>query len=129
MAVANDLVKFSRNPVFDRPQPEVIHEAKRAVLDMPGCAVGVYKATPSRIMRELADRFGGKPEAATVGGGARASSRNAIPSNGAMAGDLDFYDTHPIAAGMDVAVSSCADRHGNVRGRSRSGSISTRTNL
>jgi len=123
MTVADDLAKFSRNPVFDRPPPEVIHEAKRAVLDMLGCAIGAYKATPSRIMRELADEIGGKPEATIIGSGGRTSSLNAILANGVMVRYLDFNDTYLIPVGSQIlgnhpgelipAVIALAERQGS----------------
>ncbi len=102
MTIADNLVTFSTSPVFDHPPPEAVHEAKRAILDMLGCAIGAYHATPSRVMRELSDDIGGKPEATIIGSGARTSCLNAILANGVMVRYLDFNDTYLIPVGDQV---------------------------
>lgn len=123
MTIAEDLATFSTDPLFDNLPPEVIHEAKRAILDMLGCAIGAYNATPSRIMRELADDIGGKPESTIIGSGIRTSSLNAILANGVMVRYLDFNDTYLIPVGDQVlgnhpgelipAVIALAERQGS----------------
>lgn len=122
MTIADNLATFSTNPVFDQLPPEVIHEAKRAILDMLGCAIGAYHAKPSQIMCELANDIGGKPESTLIGSGVRTSCLNAILANGVMVRYLDFNDTYLIPVGDQVlghhpgelipAVIALAERQG-----------------
>lgn len=96
MTLARDIARFTLGLRYDQIPPEVIHEAKRAVIDMAGCAIGGYTGDASRIAREVLDDLGGREEATVIGSGARTSVLNAILANGVMLRYLDFNDTYLI---------------------------------
>ena len=45
---------------------EVIHEAKRLILDSLACALGGYRSEPSSIARRVARELGGNAEATVI---------------------------------------------------------------
>lgn len=99
MTVARELAKFALSLTFkDLPQ-EVVHEAKRAVLDTIGCAIGGYSGKASQIIQKLSKELGGPKESTIIGSGLRTSCLNAILANGVMVRYLDFNDTYLIPVG------------------------------
>ena len=84
---------------FDDLPEEVVHEAKRAVLDTIGCAIGGYPSKASQIVQNLSKELGGPKESTIIGSGLRTSCLNAILSNGVMVRYLDFNDTYLIPVG------------------------------
>ena len=102
MTVARELAKFGLKLKFEDLPQEVIHEAKRALLDALGCAVGGYPSLASKIMQEVTKELGGPKEATVIGSGLRTSSLNAILANGVMVRYLDFNDTYQIPVGNTV---------------------------
>lgn len=122
MTLSQDLVKLSFDPVFRNLPAETLHEAKRTILDMVGCAIGGYSGTASGIMRDLAAELGGPAEATIIGSGEKTSCLNAVLANGVMVRYLDFNDTYLIPVGSDVlghhpgelipAVLALAEREG-----------------
>lgn len=75
----------------------VLHEAKRALLNWLGCAIGT--AHHETIVRALAAvvPFAGAPQAAILGRGERLDILNAAFLNGMSSHVLDFDDTHEKA--------------------------------
>jgi 2-methylcitrate dehydratase len=102
MTVARELAKFGLKLKYEDLPQEVIHEAKRALLDALGCAVGGYPSSASKIMQEVTIELGGPKEATVIGSGLRTSSLNAILANGVMVRYLDFNDTYQIPVGKTV---------------------------
>jgi len=102
MSVARQLVDLSFDPAFREPPREVLHEAKRALVDMFGCAIGGYSGTASRIMREFAQDLGGAKDSTIIGSGEKTSCLNAALANGVMVRYLDFNDTYLIPVGKEV---------------------------
>ncbi len=102
MTVARELARFSSKLRFEDLPEEVVHEAKRALLDALGCAVGGYPSLASHIMQEVAQELGGPKEATVIGSGLRTSVLNAILTNGVMVRYLDFNDTYLIPVGNSV---------------------------
>jgi 2-methylcitrate dehydratase len=86
--LAEEVIRFKFN---DLP-PEVVHQAKRLVLDTLGCAIGGYSTDASRIMREVIVDLDGPKEATVVGSGMRTSCLNATLANGVMVRCLDYND-------------------------------------
>ena len=77
----------------DVPEP-VYREAKRAVLNWLGCAVGASRhATVTRALEGLAPFFG-PPQATVVGRGERVDILHAAMLNGIASHTFDFDDTH-----------------------------------
>lgn len=99
MTMASDLVRLSLDPGFDNLPQEVVHEAKRAVLDTIGCAIGGYSGDASRITRGICEELVGAQESTVIGSGARTSCFNAILANGVMVRYLDFNDIYLIPLG------------------------------
>ena len=91
------------------PAP-VVHEAKRAILNWVGCAVGASRhATVSRSLAALKP-FMGPPQATVLGRRERVDILHAALLNGIASHTFDFDDTHlrtvihpagPVAAAID----------------------------
>ena len=103
MTVARDLAKYALGLTFDELPKEVVHEAKRAVLDALGCAIGAYLGEACKIIRNLSLELGGPKESTIIGSGLRTSCFNAILANGVMVRYLDFNDTYLIPVGTHVS--------------------------
>ena len=99
MTIARELAKFALGVKFGNLPKEVVHEAKRAVLDTLGCAIGAYSGAPSSIIQGLIKELGGRKEATVIGSGLRTSCLNAILANGVMVRYLDFNDTYLFTVG------------------------------
>jgi 2-methylcitrate dehydratase len=99
MTVARELARFALGLKFGDLPKEVVHEAKRAVLDTIGCAIGGYSGKASQIIQKLSKELGGPKESTIIGSGIRTSCLNAILANGVMVRYLDFNDTYLIPVG------------------------------
>ena len=74
---------------------DVVHEAKRALVNWAGCAIGGSgHATAQRAWAALAP-FAGQPQATLLGGALRTDILHAALLNGIASHVLDFDDTHP----------------------------------
>lgn len=71
---------------------EVVHQAKRLILDSVGCALGGYWSEPARIARELASTVRSSEPVTIIGSGAKTSLELATFANGVMLRYLDFND-------------------------------------
>ncbi len=71
---------------------DVVHQAKRSLLDTLGCAIGAYDAPGRSICEEVAKEIGGLPEATVIGSGLRTSVFNATLVNCFMVRFLDYND-------------------------------------
>jgi 2-methylcitrate dehydratase len=99
MTIARELAKYGLGVRFEELPKEVVHEAKRAVLDALGCAIGAYSGDASTIIQRLVKELGGPKEATVIGSGLRTSCLNAILANGVMVRYLDFNDTYLMTVG------------------------------
>jgi 2-methylcitrate dehydratase len=99
---------------FEDLPPEIVHQAKRLIIDTVGCALGGFESEPSRIAREVAATVTSTQPATVMVSGARTSVDLATFVNGVMIRFLDFNDGytstgesgHPsdsIAAVLSVA--------------------------
>ena len=52
---------------FEDLPPEVVHQAKRVLVDSVGCGLGAFTAEPARIARELGSTVHGELEATVLG--------------------------------------------------------------
>ena len=102
MTVAREIAKYALGLSFDALPSEVVHEAKRAVLDSLGCAIGAYPGEACRIIRDLVQDLGGPKESMIIGSGLKTSCLNAILANGVMLRYLDFNDTYAIHLGIHM---------------------------
>src|ERR671918_2054020 len=71
---------------------EVVHQAKRLVVDTLGCAIGGYASEPSKIARAIADGVSSRQPASILGSGQQTSLDLATFANGVMIRYLDFND-------------------------------------
>ncbi len=71
---------------------DVIHLAKRMIIDTLGCALGGYHSEPARIAREVASTVTSSPAGKVLGSGQLTSPDLATFANGVMVRYLDFND-------------------------------------
>jgi 2-methylcitrate dehydratase PrpD len=75
--------------------PEAIrHEAKRALLNWAGCALGGCRDSSVDIALAALSEFAGRPQATLLGRGERTDMLNAAALNALSSNILDFDDTH-----------------------------------
>jgi len=86
------LTTYSANLKYEDLPADVIHQAKRLIIDSLGCALGGYASEPARIARELASMVTSTLPA-TIYGSGQCSSVDAVTfANGVMLRFLDFND-------------------------------------
>ncbi len=71
---------------------DVVHDAKRMLIDTLGCAVGGYTSEPSKVARALAQTVTSQQPATVLGSGQQTSLDLATFANGVMIRYLDFND-------------------------------------
>lgn len=71
---------------------DVVHQAKRSLLDTLGCAIGAYEAPGRPICEDVVRELGGPAEATVIGSGFRTSAMNATLVNSFMVRFLDYND-------------------------------------
>jgi 2-methylcitrate dehydratase len=71
---------------------EVIHQAKRLIIDTVGCALGGYWSEPAAIARDIAATVRSSEPVTVIGSGERTSLDLATFANGVMVRFLDFND-------------------------------------
>ena len=77
---------------FEDLPSEVVHMAKRCLLDAIGCGIGGYAAPGRPICERVVTRLGGLPEAIIIGSGQRTNVLNAALVNAFMVRYLDYND-------------------------------------
>lgn len=86
------LGRFAETLSFTELPQEVVHQARRLILDTMGCALGGYDSAPARIARDLAAAVTSNEAATVIGSGGRTSPDLAAFANGVMIRFLDFND-------------------------------------
>src|SRR5215210_9154163 len=71
---------------------DVIHQAKRLIIDTVGCALGGYWSEPARIARDVAATVRSSEAVTVIGSGERTSPDLGTFANGVMIRFLDFND-------------------------------------
>ncbi|HEY1460049.1 MAG TPA: MmgE/PrpD family protein [Casimicrobiaceae bacterium] len=88
------LARFVRASRVEDIPPAVVHEAKRAILNWTGCAIGASRhATVTRALAALAP-FVGPAQASVLGRQERIDILHAALMNGMTSHTFDFDDTH-----------------------------------
>src|SRR5436309_1067346 len=113
------LTSYATSLRFEDLPPEVVHQAKRVLVDSMGCGLGAFTAEPSRIARELASTVRGELEATVLGTQVRTSPDLAAFANGVMVRYLDFNDAYlsshpsdnfgPVLAAAEASSASGRD--------------------
>ena len=67
-SLAESLSSYASSLSYDDLPGEVVHQAKRMIIDTLGCALGGYDALPSRIAREIAETVSSNQPATVVVG-------------------------------------------------------------
>jgi 2-methylcitrate dehydratase len=71
---------------------DVIHQAKRCLLDALGCAIGALNAPGLPIIESTVREIGGREEATVLGSGLRTTALNATLVNSFLVRFLDYND-------------------------------------
>ncbi|MEN3355839.1 MAG: 2-methylcitrate dehydratase [Betaproteobacteria bacterium] len=82
---------------------EVVHQAKRLIMDTVGCGLGGYSSEPARIARDIAGTVRSSEGVSLIGSGERTSPDLAAFANGVMIRFLDFNDGYSDARRPDRA--------------------------
>lgn len=91
-SISHQFARYALGLDYDRLPPEVVHEAKRCLLDALGCAIGAFDAPGLPICEAVAEELGGPEEATVFGSGLRTSASNATLVNSFLVRFLDFND-------------------------------------
>src|SRR4029077_4071091 len=92
-SISYQIARYALALKYESLPQDVVHTAKRIVLDALGCAIGAYEA-PGRPMCEATiKQLGGPPESTVFGSGLRTSAMNATLVNSFLVRFLDFNDT------------------------------------
>ena len=102
------LARYGLALEFDMLPDTVVHEAKRALLDALGCAIGGYDSPGRPMCEDVADELGGREEATMIGSGKRTSTVNASMVNSFMVRYLDYSDVGGGGHNSDAVASILA---------------------
>ena len=92
-SVAHQFARYALGLNYELLPPEVVHEAKRCLLDALGCAIGAYHAPGLSICEAVVQELGDGPAEATIfGSGRRVSAPNATLVNSFLVRFLDSND-------------------------------------
>jgi len=92
--LAHRIAQWAHQTSFACLSPQVVHEAKRRVLDSLGCALGAWNSRPARVTRAVARTVPVADGASLLGSKHRTTAELAAFSNGALVRYLDFNDTY-----------------------------------
>ena len=96
--LAEKLAAWTAALRYEDLPPDVVHQAKRLMIDTLGCALGGYDSEPVRIARAQAATVTSTQPATILCSGERTSADLAAFANGSMIRYLDFNDGY-IAPG------------------------------
>jgi 2-methylcitrate dehydratase len=120
-AMTKRLAAYAVGLSYDDLPPDVVHEAKRRIIDALGCAMAAYDAAPSVALRALAAMDSSVTPASLLGGGGQTTPEGAAFANGVMVRFLDWNDTimsvgsgHPSDL-MPTALAVAESRGGSGR--------------
>ena len=94
MTIAEYLSSYAYDLQFSDLPKDVIHEAKRRVIDSFGCAIRAFDAEPCRIARKIAQSVNVSEGATILGTSKKTLPDLAAFANGAMIRYLDCNDTY-----------------------------------
>jgi 2-methylcitrate dehydratase len=91
-SVAHQFARYALALNYDLLPEQVVHQAKRCVLDALGCAIGAYDAPGRLICENTVKAIGGPPEATVFCSGLRTNALNASLVNSFLVRFLDYND-------------------------------------
>ena len=98
-ALEQRMVEYAASLKVEDLPADVIHHAKRRVIDTIGAALAAYTAPPAQIARRLALPIAAGPGARVWGSLVRTTPDLAAFANGTMLRYLDINDTHRTVDG------------------------------
>jgi 2-methylcitrate dehydratase len=113
--IVEQLSRYATRLRYEALPPEVVHQAKRLMIDTVACALGGYWSEPARIARELASTVRSSEAVTVIGSGERTSVDLGAFANGVMIRFLDFNDGYTSTGESGhpsdslAAVLSCAE--------------------
>ena len=90
--IAERLSEYSAATHFRHYPDDVVHLAKRMIIDTIGCAIGGYTSEPSKIARDIAGTVTSSSPCTIIGSGQATSPDLATFANGVMVRYLDYND-------------------------------------
>jgi len=87
------LGQFAARLRYEDIPKDVVHQAKRVILDTVGCAVSGFSIDPGKMIVHVIRELGGSPEATMIPTGDRTSMANAAYVNCELANILDLDDS------------------------------------
>src|SRR6187401_426851 len=97
--IAESLAEYAARLKFEDIPAEVIHSAKRILMDTLGCAFGGYSSENSAIARDLAGMVTSVEPATVLCSGQRTSLDLAVFANDSMIRYLDYNDGYVSKGG------------------------------
>jgi 2-methylcitrate dehydratase len=91
-SIAHQFARYALSLNYELLPKEVIHQAKRCLLDALGCAIGAYEAPGFPICEAVVKELGGVQEATVFGSGLQTSALNASLVNSFLVRFLDYND-------------------------------------
>jgi 2-methylcitrate dehydratase PrpD len=107
MKITEHLVRFLVETTYKNLPGEVVHEAKRSILDALGCAIAGIATDKGKIAASISRRLGGPTESTIFGLGGKVSCSNAAMANGELINALDYdaiSHVHPFAIPPALAM-------------------------
>ena len=91
-SIAYQFARFALGLNYQILPKNVVHQAKRSLLDALGCAIGAYDAPGRAICETVIKELGGPEEATLFGSGLCTSALNATLVNSFLVRYLDYND-------------------------------------
>ena len=91
-SIAHQFARYALGLSYESFPDDVLHQAKRCLLDALGCAIGAYEAPGRPICEATVRELGGVEEATVFGSGLRTSAVNATLVNSFLVRFLDYND-------------------------------------
>ncbi|MFC2059621.1 MmgE/PrpD family protein [Chloroflexota bacterium] len=91
-SITYQFARYALSLKYDLLPKEVVHQAKRSLLDALGCAIGAYDAPGRPICESMIRELGGTNEATIFGSGLMTSAANAALVNSFLVRFLDYND-------------------------------------
>ena len=117
---AERLVDYALGLSFGDLPGEVVHEAKRRLIDSFACMLGAYDSPPARAARSYAPEVSSAPSSLVLGSRQATTPEHAAFTNGVLIRYLDFNDTYlskePAHPSDNIAAALSAGTAGNRKG-------------
>ncbi|TBL76318.1 MmgE/PrpD family protein [Paenibacillus thalictri] len=91
-SVAHQYARYALGLNYEMLPQDVVHQAKRCLLDALGCAIGAYDAPGRKMVEDYVAELGGNEEATLFGTGKRSTVLNATLLNSFLVRYLDYND-------------------------------------